>query len=41
MGKTIAEKILSKKLGRDVSAGEFVVVDLAFIALHDASGPPA
>lgn len=41
MGKTLVEKILSKKLGRDVNAGEFVVVDLDFVGLHDASGPLA
>ncbi|MCL2615626.1 MAG: aconitase family protein, partial [Dehalococcoidia bacterium] len=39
MGKTLAEKILSQKLGRDVSAGEIVVspVDLAFA--QDTTGP--
>ncbi len=39
MGKTLAEKILSQKLGRDVSAGEIVVspVDLAFV--QDTTGP--
>ncbi|MCL2679230.1 MAG: 3-isopropylmalate dehydratase large subunit [Dehalococcoidia bacterium] len=39
MGKTLAEKILSQKLGRSVSAGEIVVspVDLAFV--QDTTGP--
>jgi 3-isopropylmalate/(R)-2-methylmalate dehydratase large subunit len=39
MGKTLVEKILSQKLGRDVNAGETVVVDVDFAALHDGSGP--
>jgi 3-isopropylmalate/(R)-2-methylmalate dehydratase large subunit len=39
MGKTLAEKILCQKAGRDVSAGEIVVspVDLAFV--QDTTGP--
>jgi 3-isopropylmalate/(R)-2-methylmalate dehydratase large subunit len=39
MAKTLAEKILCQKLGRDVSAGEIVVtpVDLAFV--QDTTGP--
>ncbi|MCL2706589.1 MAG: 3-isopropylmalate dehydratase large subunit [Dehalococcoidia bacterium] len=39
MGKTLAEKILSQKLGRDVNAGDIVVspVDLAFA--QDTTGP--
>jgi 3-isopropylmalate/(R)-2-methylmalate dehydratase large subunit len=39
MGKTLAEKVLCQKLGRDVSAGEIVVspVDLAFV--QDTTGP--
>ena len=39
MPKTIAEKILCQKLGREVSAGEIVVspVDLAFV--QDTTGP--
>jgi len=39
MGKTLAEKILSQKLGRAVSAGEIVIspVDLAFV--QDTTGP--
>ena len=41
MGKTIVEKILSEKVGRDVTPGEAVVVAPDFVALHDASGPLA
>ncbi|MCL2140586.1 MAG: 3-isopropylmalate dehydratase large subunit [Dehalococcoidia bacterium] len=39
MGKTLTEKIISQKLGRDVCAGEIVVcpVDLAFA--QDTTGP--
>ena len=39
LGKTLVEKILSEKLGRDVIAGETVIVDVDFAALHDGSGP--
>lgn len=39
MGKTLVEKVLSKKLGYDVKAGDTVVVDVDFAALHDGSGP--
>ena len=41
MGKTLVEKILSKKVGHDVNPGETVVVDVDFVALHDGSGPLA
>ena len=41
MGETLVEKIISKKVGRTVTAGETVVVDLDFVALHDGSGPLA
>ena len=41
MGKTIVEKVLSQKVGRDVNPGEAIVVDLDFVALHDGSGPLA
>ena len=41
MGKTIIEKILSEKVGHDVTPGETIVVDLDFVALHDESGPLA
>jgi len=39
MGKTIAEKILSNKVDRDVKPGETIVTDVDFIALHDGGGP--
>lgn len=39
MGETLVEKILSEKMGRPVHAGETVVVDVDFAALHDGSGP--
>ena len=39
MGKTLVEKVLSEKLGRDVKAGETVIVDVDFAACHDGSGP--
>ena len=39
MGQTLVEKILSEKMGRPVHAGETVVVDVDFAALHDGSGP--
>ena len=41
MGKTLAEKILSKKVGHDVAPGDTIVADLDFVALHDGSGPLA
>ena len=41
MGKTIVEKILSANVGRDVTPGETIVVDLDFVALNDGSGPLA
>ena len=39
MGKTLAEKILSKKSGADAKAGDIVIaqVDLAFV--QDTTGP--
>lgn len=39
MGQTLVEKILSEKMGRPVHAGETIVVDVDFAALHDGSGP--
>jgi 3-isopropylmalate/(R)-2-methylmalate dehydratase large subunit len=41
MGKTMAEKILSKASGKDVSAGDYSVVPVDKILLHDVSGPLA
>ena len=39
MGQTLVEKILSEKMERPVHAGETIVVDVDFAALHDGSGP--
>jgi 3-isopropylmalate/(R)-2-methylmalate dehydratase large subunit len=39
MSQTVVEKILSRKAGREVSAGEFVVADLDFLFSHDANRP--
>ena len=39
MEQTLVEKIISKNMGYDVKAGETVVVNVAFAALHDGSGP--
>ena len=39
MGQTLVEKVLSEKMGRPVHAGETIVVDVDFAALHDGSGP--
>lgn len=39
MKQTLVEKILSRKLGRPVSAGETVIVDVDVAAVHDGSGP--
>jgi 3-isopropylmalate/(R)-2-methylmalate dehydratase large subunit len=41
MGKTIVEKILTRKVGRNVVPGEKVVLEPDFCALHDGSGPLA
>lgn len=41
MGKTIIEKILSEKVGHDVTPGETIVVEPDFVALHEGSGPLA
>ena len=38
MGQTLVEKIISKNIGRPVRAGETVVVNVDFAALHDGSG---
>jgi homoaconitase/3-isopropylmalate dehydratase large subunit len=40
-GKTIAEKILGKHAGHDVTAGEIVLCDVDLIMFHDANGPLA
>lgn len=39
MGKTMAEKILGRHVGREVSAGEIVIADLDFLMSHDANRP--
>ncbi len=39
MGKTFVEKIMSKKAGRDVRAGEIVVVEPDFYMSHDNAAP--
>ena len=39
MGQTLVEKIISKNMGYPVKAGETVVVNVDFAALHDGSGP--
>ncbi|MEM2226035.1 MAG: 3-isopropylmalate dehydratase large subunit [Candidatus Bathyarchaeia archaeon] len=40
MGQTLVEKILSRKCGRNVSAGEIIIVGgLDYVFTHDASGP--
>lgn len=39
MGKTMSEKILGQKTGREVSAGEIVVTEVDYVFAHDASGP--
>ncbi len=35
----MSEKILSKKVGRDISAGEILVTNIDYVFAHDASGP--
>ncbi len=39
MGKTMSEKILSRKVGKNVSAGEIIVTNVDYMFAHDASGP--
>ena len=39
MGQTLVEKVISENVGRSVHAGETVVVNVDFAALHDGSGP--
>lgn len=41
MKKTLTEKIFSKKLGRDVSAGETILCDVDLIMSHDTTTPLA
>jgi 3-isopropylmalate/(R)-2-methylmalate dehydratase large subunit len=39
MGHTIAEKIIGEHVGRQVCAGEFVVVEVDACLIHDGTGP--
>jgi 3-isopropylmalate/(R)-2-methylmalate dehydratase large subunit len=41
MAKTLAEKIIGCKLGRDVTAGDYVVVGIDRVFFHEGSGPLA
>lgn len=41
MGLTLAEAILSRKVGRPVKAGEIVLVDLDFMMGQDGTSPLA
>jgi 3-isopropylmalate/(R)-2-methylmalate dehydratase large subunit len=40
-GKTITEKILSEHSGQSVTAGDYVLVELDLVFMHDASAPLA
>ena len=41
MGKTIAEKVLSKKSGRDIEAGEITEAEVDYVMVNDITGPAA
>ncbi|HIH02105.1 TPA: 3-isopropylmalate dehydratase large subunit [Thermoplasmata archaeon] len=41
MGKTIAEKILSKKSGRELEAGEITEAEVDYVMVNDITGPAA
>ena len=41
MGLTLAEKILSNKLRKEVHSGDFVLVDLDYCLTQDGTGPLA
>jgi 3-isopropylmalate/(R)-2-methylmalate dehydratase large subunit len=41
MGKTVAEKILSDKSGKDVVAGEIVEASVDYVMVNDVTGPAA
>jgi 3-isopropylmalate/(R)-2-methylmalate dehydratase large subunit len=41
VGKTIAEKILAAKSGKDVSAGEIVEAKVDYVMVNDITGPAA
>lgn len=38
MGQTLIEKILSKKIGRELKVGEIVVSEVDLIMIHDGTG---
>ncbi len=40
-GKTIAEKILSNKSGKDARAGQIVIADVDYVMVNDVTGPIA
>ena len=39
MGLTLAEKIISEHVGRDVHAGELVIANVDVAAVQDGTGP--
>ncbi len=39
MGKTMAEKILGKHAGKEVTAGDIVIADVDFLMTHDGNRP--
>lgn len=41
VGKTIVEKILSKKSGKDARAGQIVIADVDYVMVNDVTGPIA
>jgi 3-isopropylmalate/(R)-2-methylmalate dehydratase large subunit len=41
MGKTLAEKILSKKSGNDARAGDIVIAKVDLVFVQDTTGPLA
>ena len=41
MGKTIAEKVLSAKSGKDVHAGEIVEAKVDYVMVNDITAPAA
>lgn len=41
MGKTISEKIITSRLGREVTAGDIVIVPVDFCMVQDGTGPLA
>ncbi len=39
MGKTLVEKVISQHCGKEVQAGDYVLVNLDLMYMHDVSGP--